>query len=416
MADPRLVAALEEILAESQVRCVYQPVVDLESGDAVAFEALARGPAGSELESPAALFSTAHAVDRVDELDWACRAAAVRGALEANLGSDLRLLVNVEPEVLGRRNFEFPAELAVLLSDAMNNLGVVVEFTERAIAERPAALLTAAEVARSVGFGVAIDDVGAVAESLALMPLLRPDLVKLDLALIQQRPTVEMAAVVNAVHAYAEETGTTVLAEGIETQAHVDRAVALGATLGQGWFFGRPGQLPHTPHPPASPIPILSTPTPPSRTTPFEICQDRIPLRHGDTSLLKAISRHLEHQASSLTSPPVVVAAFQTAERFTAPTAALYGSLARGAALVAALGADMPDRPTAGVRGAALAPDDTLRGEWAVCIVGAHFSAALVARELDVDGADHRTYEFGLTHNRDLVVDATRSLLTRVQA
>lgn len=415
MTDPRLVAALKEILSESQVRCVYQPVVDLESGDVVAFEALVRGPAGSELESPAALFSTARAVDRVDELDWACRAAAVRGALEANLGSDIRLLVNVEPEVLGRRNYEFPAELAALLSDAMNSLAVVVEFTERSIAERPAELLTAADVARSVGFGVAIDDVGAVAESLALMPLLRPDLIKLDLALIQQRPTVEMAAVVNAVHAYAEETGTTVLAEGIETQAHVDRAVALGATLGQGWFFGRPGPLPHKPRPPAVPIPILSAPTPPSRTTPFEICRDRIPLRHGDTSLLIAISRHLEHQAFSLTSPPVVVAAFQTAERFTAPTAALYGALAHHAALVAALGADMPERPTAGVRGAALAPDDTLSGEWAVCIVGAHFSAALVARELDVDGTDHRTYEFGLTHNRDLAVDATRSLLTRVQ-
>lgn len=416
MADSRHLAALDEILSESQVRCVYQPVVDLESGDVVAFEALARGPAGSELESPAALFAAARAVDRVDELDWACRAAAVRGALEANLGSEIRLLVNVEPEVLGRRNFEFPAELAVLLADAMESLGVVVEFTERAIAERPAELLTAAEVARSVGFGVAIDDVGALAESLALMPLLRPDLVKLDLALIQQRPTVEMAAVVNAVHAYAEETGTTVLAEGIETQAHADRAVALGATLGQGWFFGRPGPLPNTPRPPAFPVPILAAASLPSSTTPFEICRDLIPLRRGDTSLLLAISRQLEHQAFSLTPPPVVVAAFQNVERFTAPTAALYGSLARRAALVAALGADMPEHPTARVRGAALARDDTLRSEWAVCIVGAHFSAALVARELDVDGSDHRTYEFGLTHNRDLAVDAARSLLTRLQA
>lgn len=415
MVDPRLVAALEEVISGSQVRCVYQPVVDLESGAVVAFEALARGPAGSELESPTALFSTARAVDRVDELDWACRAAAVRGALDANLGSDIRLLVNVEPEVLGRRNFEFPAELAALLSDAMDSLAVVVEFTERAIAERPAELLTAADVARSVGFGVAIDDVGAIAGSLALMPVLRPDVVKLDLALVQQRATVEMAAVVNAVHAYAEETGTTVLAEGIETEAHVDRAVALGATLGQGWFFGRPGAMPHTPRPPGSPVPLSAAP-PRSRRTPFEICRDVIPLRHGDTSLLVAISRHLEHQAFSLTLPPVVVAAFQSVERFTGPTAVLYGELARGAALVAALGADMPERPTAGVRGAALAPDDTLSGEWAVCIVGAHFSAALVARELDVDGADHRTYEFGLTHNRDLVVDATRSLLTRVQA
>lgn len=415
MVDERLVVALEEVLATSDVRSLYQPIVDLESEEVVAFEALARGPEGSPLESPAALFSTARAVDRLDELDWACRAAAVRGALEAQLGTGIRLLVNVEPEVLGSRNFEFPPELADLLADAMANLSVTAEFTERAIAQRPAQLLTAADVARSVGFGVAVDDVGAVPQSLALMPLLRPDVIKLDLALVQERPTIEIAALVNAVHAYVEETGATILAEGIETRAHAARAVAMGARLGQGWFFGHPGPLPQTMPPPNSALPILP-PAPLSTTSPFEMSQDRLQLRHGEKALLVAISRHLEHYAFSLPTPPVVVGAFQTVDRFTGSTAALYDSLADHAALVAALGAGMPERPRTNVVGASLAIDDALHGEWAVCVVGAHFSAALIARELDEDRNSQRTFEFGLTHNRELVVDATRALLARVVA
>ena len=40
-----------------------------------------------------------------------------------------------------------------------------------------------------------------------------------------------------AVLAHAEATGATILAEGIETAAHLEQAQALGATLGQGWYF-----------------------------------------------------------------------------------------------------------------------------------------------------------------------------------
>ena len=62
-----------------------------------AYEALARGPVGSPLESPAALFATARIAGRLTELEWACRAAALQGALDANLGSQVSLFINCEP-------------------------------------------------------------------------------------------------------------------------------------------------------------------------------------------------------------------------------------------------------------------------------------------------------------------------------
>ena len=113
---------------------------------------------------------------------------------------------------------------------APGELRVVLEITERALGARPAELLRTVERVRALGWGVALDDVGAETMSLAFMPLLRPDVVKLDLRLVQERPGPAIAEIMNAVNAYAEQTGAVVLAEGIETEAHLAMARALGAT------------------------------------------------------------------------------------------------------------------------------------------------------------------------------------------
>ena len=68
-------------------------------------------------------------------------------------------------------------------------------------------------------------------------------MIKLDLQLMQDSPSCEIAEVVHAVNAEAERTGALILAEGIETEEHLRRALALGASYGQGWLFGRPGEL-----------------------------------------------------------------------------------------------------------------------------------------------------------------------------
>src|SRR3954451_21962486 len=170
-----------------------------------------------------------------------CRTAAFRGAVGADLVTPLSVFVNVEPEVLDTAPL---AELLEIAEQAPGRLQVVLKITERALAARPAELLRTVERVRSVGWGIAVDDVGAESLSLAFLPLLRPDVVKLDLRLVQERPGPEIAEIMNAVNAYAERSGALVLAEGIETEQHLAMARALGATLGQGWLFGRPGAGP----------------------------------------------------------------------------------------------------------------------------------------------------------------------------
>ena len=113
------------------------------------------------------------------------RLAAFTGAVEQGLFAPLTVFVNVEPEVLDSAPLE---DLVAVANDAPGEVRVVVEMTERALVARPAELLRTVERVRDLGWGVALDDVGAEPASLAFMPLLRPDEVKLDLRLVQDRP------------------------------------------------------------------------------------------------------------------------------------------------------------------------------------------------------------------------------------
>lgn len=381
------------------VQAAYQPIVDLDTGEVVGAEALARWPA---LDVTAlAAFEAARLEGRVEELDHRCQQAAIDGAAGVELPDGFALFVNVEPG-----SSPGPCTTAPLRTR------IVAEITERALLHDPANLLRALAALRARGCGVALDDVGAVPDSITMLPFVRPDVVKLDVSLVRGRPDREQARIVTAVAAYAERTGATVLAEGIETPKDVDRARTLGASLGQGWHFSRSGPLAHYP-PLGSPLGLLE-PVAPSTGTPGQLV-DPARLRVGSKRDLLAISHHIEAQGLELGSPPVVLAAFQDAAHFTPATARRYEELAARCPLVVALGAGLAGRPAHGVRGATLPSDDPLRGEWVVVVVGAHYAGALIATDLGDDGPDaDRRFRFAVTHDHDTVVRAARSLLARV--
>ena len=138
--------------------------------------------------------------------------------------------------------------------------------------------------------------------------------------------------------------------------------------------------------------------------------------RRGTKALLLAISRHLEAQVAAQGESAVVFAAFQHARHFTPKSAARYEALAASAALVGALGVGLSAEPVPGVRGADLDADDALAGEWNVTVIAPHFAAAFVARDLgDTDCPDmERRFDFCLTYDRDLAIEAARGLLARI--
>lgn len=401
-------ADIHEVIDNRAVTTLFQPLVDIGSRRVVGYEALSRGPAGSPWEQPVGLFAAARAVGRDSELDWVCRAAAYRAALSADLDPGTALFVNMEPTAWRSR---CPDDLAPVVDQARDRLRVVTEMTERAIAADPSALLSATASCRAAGWGVALDDVGADPMSLALMPFVHPDVVKLDMQLLRTPDDPYTARVVAAVSAYAESTGATVLAEGVETAENLAVAMTMGATVAQGWHFGRPAKLPAAPGR-TEPLPLLPAAPAAPVGTPFQIVGARRPLGVASKEMLLPMSRHLEALAGEGHQPPVLIACFQDAHHFTGDTARRYTRIAGRSPMVAALGAGLTEEPVPGVRGASLSDDDPLRGEWNVLVIGPHTAAALVARDLGDDGPERdRRFAYAITHNRELVVEAARSLL-----
>ena len=405
-----LTDALAQALQPAALRTAFQPIVALDTGAVLAYEALTRGPRGP-VERPDRLFAAARAAGRLAELDAACRAAAFRAAVAQRLYAPLTLFVNVEPEVLDSAPLD---ELVAIADGADGGLRVVFEITERALAARPAELLHTVERVRELGWGIALDDVGADSLSLAFLPLLRPDVVKLDLRLVHERPGPDVAEIMTAVTAYAERTGAHVLAEGIEDQVHLAAARALGATLGQGWLFGRPTTDPATDAGTAE-LPLLERTPPAPRATPFACLAPGTEVRRAPKRLLIELSKQLEREALRLGRTAVVAAAFQEAWHFTPSTALRYQELVARAGFVCALGEGLPTHPLPGLRGASLSADDALCGEWDVVVLAPHFSAALLGRELHEQGPDaDRAFEYVLTYDRDTVQRAAGALLSRV--
>jgi EAL domain-containing protein (putative c-di-GMP-specific phosphodiesterase class I) len=397
--------ALGDVLAHKAVEIGFQPVVELVSQRPVGYEALARGPVGTELESPAALFDAARAAGRLDELDWLCQREALRAALRAGLRAPAVLFVNVEADTSGF----LPLDLRGLYAEATAQMVVAVEVTEGALTRRPAALLGRVADMRALGCTVALDDVGSAPDSLAMMAVLAPDVVKLDLAELAGRPERELAEVVDAVAAHAERSGTTVLVERIETAAEAHLAAALGARLAQGFMFGPREQLLTAPAPPAESHVHAGFHADPRDTTPFQLVAEGREVRRASRALLAGLSRHLEEQARTQGRGAVLVGAFDD-DAFDAAAKRRYAELARELAFCGAVGTGMPDEPADGVHGGRVHAGDPLAREWTVAIVSANASAALSACGPGADGE----YDYVLTHDRELAAAATAALMARI--
>jgi EAL domain-containing protein (putative c-di-GMP-specific phosphodiesterase class I)/CheY-like chemotaxis protein len=217
------------------LKVVFQPVVDVVSGETVGLEALSRFPTDPG-GSPESWFSEARTVGLGIELE----VAAARAALShfPRLPAHAFLSINVSPETIKHRP-------CTDMLGAEERGRIVIEVTEHAQIEDYGEIKGSLLEARDDGVRLAVDDVGAGFASLRHILELSPDFIKLDRSLtggIQSDRG--QRALARALIAFASELGATIIAEGIETKEQVEALTALGVRYGQGYYLGRPGQLP----------------------------------------------------------------------------------------------------------------------------------------------------------------------------
>jgi len=221
-----------ELLCEpGRIRSVVQPVVRTSDSVIIGYEALARMPV-EPLQPPNWWLENAEALGLRGKLELACLAAA------AALGApplDRMLFVNVSPSTL-------TDPLALRLLDSLPSR-LIIEMTEQEAVEDYDELRGQLVPWLARGVRLAVDDTGAGYSSLRHVIELKPDFLKLDRELVRDVDRDRnRLALIRAVVAFASEVGTSVIAEGVETQAELDTLREAEVHLVQGYLLARPGE------------------------------------------------------------------------------------------------------------------------------------------------------------------------------
>lgn len=232
---------IASVIARKALTPVFQPIVRLADGVVTAHECLMRGPHGTALWLPDALFSAARDERLLIDLEIACVRTGIQAwAAQQSQG---KLYVNISAcalvEALAR--FETHDMLRVLRDIKISPESLVFELTEHDRVEDIPGLLAGAARLRACGIQIALDDFGDGCSSLRLWAELKPNIVKIDKFFARDIGEYgEKVRMLEALMRIAESFGTQVVIEGIETERELTVIRDLGVTYGQGYFLGRP--------------------------------------------------------------------------------------------------------------------------------------------------------------------------------
>jgi EAL domain-containing protein (putative c-di-GMP-specific phosphodiesterase class I) len=231
--------AVQEILLGDQVRTVFQPVVNLRTSGVLGWEALSRGPVGTEAHAPLNMFEAASHADLVFELDRHCRHTALHSA--GSLPPDAKLFLNMFPSSMYDPDLQGTALIEMLGKRGLGPGRIVLEISEKYAIENYTLFVEALKNFTDMGFEVAVDDIGAGYSGLEKIAHLNPRYLKLDMQLVKDIDVSYIRReMTRAVKAFAEKADAAVIAEGIEREGELEVVTEMGIEYGQGWLLGRP--------------------------------------------------------------------------------------------------------------------------------------------------------------------------------
>jgi EAL domain-containing protein (putative c-di-GMP-specific phosphodiesterase class I)/GGDEF domain-containing protein len=222
---------------------LFQPILDGATREPIGYEALTRGPAGHELDTPLALIAAATRNGMSSELERACISCALGSFRQLRLKG--RLFLNVLPQTLLDWS-DFADWLGDQLATArIDPHDVVIELTEHGLSEDETMLAAAVTPLRALGCDIAIDDLGAGSSGLKTWSAIRPDYVKVDRYFVAgvEKDAVR-SEILRSVVDMGRVTGCRIIAEGVENPEQFALVLELGVDYLQGYLLGKPQRSP----------------------------------------------------------------------------------------------------------------------------------------------------------------------------
>ena len=244
-----LLEEFRRLVEQPLLHSVYEPIVDLQTGQVKGWEALARGPEDDYFCSPEVMFDFADEVGALFDLEKACLKQAVCGL--GGLEASQKLFLNINPETFASPIFRDGDIAHLLRSHGLAPHDVVFEITEHHSINDFGQFHRALQQYRAQGFAMAIDDMGTGYSGLLRIAFLRPEYLKVDMSLVRGIDSNPMQrALVETLVTFAEKVGSTLIAEGIETATEFSSLRGMGVRYGQGYYLARPSR--QKPHPKVS--------------------------------------------------------------------------------------------------------------------------------------------------------------------
>ncbi|SAK45881.1 EAL domain-containing protein [Caballeronia ptereochthonis] len=236
-------SSIQQIIASNALTAVFQPIVRFADGEIIGYEGLIRGPAGTALESPAALFEQAARERQTIALEQAAARACI--AAFAGLERARLLFINFSAAAIesGITECETPGDLA--RESGLDAKRLVVELTEQSVIADADRFGASVRALRASGSQFALDDYGSANASMNLWVRLAPHYVKIDRFFVADiaRDPLKFEAV-KAMVSFANASGALLIAEGIESEADLEIVRDLGIACAQGYLLGRPAARP----------------------------------------------------------------------------------------------------------------------------------------------------------------------------
>jgi len=229
---------LRKALVNKEFELYYQPLVNLQTNDITAFEALLRWTHPTRgMISPADFIPIAEETGLIIPLgEWVLNTACGEAV---SWPDHIKVAVNLSPTQLTNRNLvEFVKN--ALAHSGMDARRLQLEITETVLLQNTFATLERLHELRKLGAQVALDDFGTGYSSLSYLRSFPFDKIKIDRSFIQDISNgAEPLAIVNAVAGLAKCLNMISTAEGVETQQQMDTVQSIGCTEVQGYLFSR---------------------------------------------------------------------------------------------------------------------------------------------------------------------------------
>ena len=238
-----MLTLLRSLLTSRDITCVFQPIFNVEQNQVLGYEALSRGPFGTELHAPDVLFSVAEQYGLLSELELLCREIAISRFAELKLTG--KLFINISPMVILDAKHPQGETKKLVEQAGLSCQQVVIELSEKYPASSSQLLTEALCKYREYGFNVAIDDLGAGYSGLKQWSELRPDIVKIDRYFVEDcHKNSFKRKFLKAIFDLAQSANTEVIAEGIECEEEMALLRQLGMVYAQGFYLAKPCALP----------------------------------------------------------------------------------------------------------------------------------------------------------------------------